>query len=67
MLSTPASRLRALAAAICLSTSSVAGADGTILQPGLIDEPAVHATPRGDTPHDSFAAAETALRCAATA
>jgi len=59
MSSTPASRLRPLVAAIGLlvCTLAGAGADSTAIKPVTIGGPAVHAAPRGDTPHDSFAAA----------
>ena len=57
MLPTPASRLRPLIAAIGLLTCTLAGADSTAIKPVLIGDPATHHAPRGDTPHDSFAAA----------
>ena len=52
-------RLRPLVAAIGFVASTLAGAGGdhAASRPALID-PAIHATPRGDTPHDSFARAE---------
>lgn len=59
MASTPASHLRPLVAAIGLliCTLAGAGADSTAIKPVMIGDPAVHEAPRGDTPHDSFAAA----------
>ena len=53
------SRLRPLVAAIGFTTCALAGAggDNATSRPALID-PAIHATPRSDTPHDSFATAE---------
>jgi hypothetical protein len=52
-----ASRLRALIAALGIMTCTLAGA-GADRMANLtpLGEPAVHSTPRGDTPHDSFAA-----------
>jgi len=51
------SRLRRLVAVIGFMASTLAGADNATSLPAPVD-PAVHVTPHGDTPHDSFASAE---------
>jgi hypothetical protein len=47
-------------------TLAGAGADNAASRPAPID-PAIHATQRGDTPHDAFAAAETGVFLSSTA
>ena len=61
MPSSHALRLRLLVAAIGLMTSTLAGAGAEKMAspPPRIGEFPVHDAPRGDTPHDSFAALET--------
>jgi hypothetical protein len=57
---TNASRLRPLVAAIGILTYTLAGAGGDnnpAGRPAAIGDSAIHASPRDDTPHDSFAAA----------
>jgi hypothetical protein len=53
-----ASRLRPLVATLGLLACMLAGAgaDSTAIKPTPIGNPPIHSAPRGDTPHDSFAA-----------
>lgn len=55
---THAPHLRPLVAAIGIAICTLAGAgNDTLGEPALSSDPAIHNAPRGDTPHDTFAAA----------